>query len=204
MNSTSLSFTGCLPVFSYIKPQRNWPSCNGVRVVYQSFPTSNHNCLVHLLPHTSLFTSLFLHQTTTVYSVMVVGGRLFTSLFLHQTTTHQIKQQIINSCLPVFSYIKPQPLGGSRRAGRRCLPVFSYIKPQHWQIHHTARWSCLPVFSYIKPQPWGRRTSENGSCLPVFSYIKPQHCRRTRWWTPSCLPVFSYIKPQPIQLILDM
>ncbi len=143
----------CLPIFSYIKPQLIISSSRILRVVYLSFPTSNHNIarwisnpspVVYLSFPTSnhnlfgvakvskmLFTYLFLHQTTTTRLYRHILRLLFTYLFLHQTTTKPITGMNRQSCLPIFSYIKPQHANN-----RPCCPV-----------------SCLPIFSYIKPQP---------------------------------------------------
>ena len=82
---------GCLPVFSYIKPQLRFSCKVTTGVVYQSFPTSNHNFVGSHDCHRVLFTSLFLHQTTTSSGVSSTCQGLFTSLFLHQTTTSYTK-----------------------------------------------------------------------------------------------------------------
>ena len=77
----------CILSFSYIKPQRKrWKICV-ISVVYYPFPTSNHNC--HIIPpySLSLYTILFLHQTTTLIRERMCQTGLYTILFLHQTTT---------------------------------------------------------------------------------------------------------------------
>ena len=57
---------GCLWVFSYIKPQLNGRTVFPCKVVYGSFPTSNHNYRTKHEADRRLFMGLFLHQTTTV------------------------------------------------------------------------------------------------------------------------------------------
>ena len=87
--TVSMYSRSCLWVFSYIKPQRNHrPGCLR-RVVYGSFPTSNHNYQLIVLTADQLFMGLFLHQTTTCRRPASCKQRLFMGLFLHQTTTLQ-------------------------------------------------------------------------------------------------------------------
>ena len=55
----------CLWVFSYIKPQLKTSQVYIRKVVYGSFPTSNHNTWSAVVEVALLFMGLFLHQTTT-------------------------------------------------------------------------------------------------------------------------------------------
>ena len=71
-----------------------------------------------------------LHQTTNLWQLHVSGMPVFTCLFLHQTTTPQVPFYSEDRCLPVYSYIKPQPGPRAFPRGPWCLPVYSYIKPQ--------------------------------------------------------------------------
>ena len=62
------SFDCCISPYSYIKPQ---PLRHGLRlamVVYLLIPTSNRNRYTRSLVICSLYISLFLHQTATLYS----------------------------------------------------------------------------------------------------------------------------------------
>ncbi len=122
-------------------------------VVYQSFPTSNHNPLYRNSASAVLFTSLFLHQTTTNHLIWIVQNRLFTSLFLHQTTT--ALGGAVSAGELFTSLFLHQTTTRRRRAQKLqgCLPVFSYIKPQLFISIYNFFFCCLPVFSYIKPQP---------------------------------------------------
>ena len=79
--------TGCLWVFSYIKPQRSSAAPRRDAVVYGSFPTSNHNSISVRFLLSPLFMGLFLHQTTTFMYSDETETVLFMGLFLHQTTT---------------------------------------------------------------------------------------------------------------------
>ena len=100
---------GCLSLFSYIKPQLTRISKNSIGVVYLSFPTSNHNfafvscfwCkVVYLsfptsnhnfnLKWTSSSPVVYLSFPTSNHNAIlraVFARALFISLFLHQTTT---------------------------------------------------------------------------------------------------------------------
>ena len=77
----------CLSIFSYIKPQLEIVGRFDQPVVYQSFPTSNHNSSTSTPIHGMLFINLFLHQTTTIERMIASDRTLFINLFLHQTTT---------------------------------------------------------------------------------------------------------------------
>ena len=76
----------CLSLYSYIKPQPTFLSYICTRVVYHSIPTSNHNT-----------------DSSDLYL-----KKLFITLFLHQTTTIKCVSRIIDGCLSLYSYIKPQ------------------------------------------------------------------------------------------------
>ena len=163
----------CLPMLSYIKPQHHNPLLFLLNVVYQCFPTSNHNMHQrHRLRHSvvyqcfptsnhnspmmrknvvSLFTNAFLHQTTTGRSNPHIRTRLFTNAFLHQTTT--VKGSICStfSCLPMLSYIKPQLRRVCKDEVISCLPMLSYIKPQLSSICHGKGWvvyQCFPTSNH--------------------------------------------------------
>ena len=122
------------------------------RVVYGSFPTSNHNTSELVIKLVMLFMGLFLHQTTTQSLIMSMVRMLFMGLFLHQTTTLRARYPPTRCCLWVFSYIKPQLSARISAAAIRCLWVFSYIKPQLTPFRFSSEECCLWVFSYIKPQ----------------------------------------------------
>ena len=76
----------CISFVSYIKPQPGAQCLPLFPVVYLSFPTSNHNCL---LPEK-------------------VAGMLYIFRFLHQTTTPVRTCPISPRCISFVSYIKPQ------------------------------------------------------------------------------------------------
>ncbi len=62
-------------------------SINHIEVVFYGFPTSNHNSKIVLEKSTSLYSMVFLHQTTTLWKI--------SASFI--------------CCILWFSYIKPQP-----------------------------------------------------------------------------------------------
>ena len=102
-------YTRCLSIFSYIKPQPTAQTVYSRGVVYQSFPTSNHNrwhpvCLRRHVVYQSFPTSNHNspHRPTSVPRVVYqsfptsnhnrqpnnkFAVELFINLFLHQTTT---------------------------------------------------------------------------------------------------------------------
>ena len=120
----------CLWVFSYIKPQLSVSSkvlCrvvygsfptsnhNAARVflcarvvVYGSFPTSNHNCAAGPVCCHSVVYGSFPTSNHNPNSASLTCRSLFMGLFLHQTTTGGTTRNSTSCCLWVFSYIKPQ------------------------------------------------------------------------------------------------
>ena len=84
----------CISFVSYIKPQRIVGHSSFERVVYRSFPTSNHNCSASSHMELKLYIVRFLHQTTTRIWIGHLAHALYIVRFLHQTTT----------CPPFFSY----------------------------------------------------------------------------------------------------
>ena len=148
----SCTLFSCISFFSYIKPQHVCQSCFPVKVVYHSFPTSNHNLVSHTSCRYALYIILFLHQTTTKEE----GGRcsllLYIILFLHQTTT-VMGSNHLHSLLYIILFLHQttttQPVSCQ---GHGCISFFSYIKPQliKCQSYHRSR--CISFFSYIKPQ----------------------------------------------------
>ena len=99
----------CISSFSYIKPQLDqsltcfhivvyhpFPTSNHnqlrkrvlyVVVVYHPFPTSNHNSVTAFSYPGMLYIILFLHQTTTGFTLLCWEHWLYIILFPHQTTT---------------------------------------------------------------------------------------------------------------------
>ncbi len=79
--------------------------------------------------------SLFLHQTTTISSVPNHSEALYMSLFLHQTTTIIYDRRLLQSCICLYSYIKPQLINTCSFESLRCICLYSYIKPQLCPCH---------------------------------------------------------------------
>ena len=66
---------------------------------------------------------------------------------------------LLNSCLSLDSYIKPQPNLEGIVKPKGCLSLDSYIKPQQRDVCALANIGCLSLDSYIKPQHAGRESS---------------------------------------------
>ena len=79
---------------------------------------------------------VFLHQTTTAASVMLIVAGLSYIVFLHQTTTDNATEPCLWHCLISSFYIKPQRTTVRTFFGENCLISSFYIKPQH-RIEHT-------------------------------------------------------------------
>ena len=77
---------GCISLYSYIKPQPGTHLLHGQAVVYLYTPTSNHN-------------------PDSILPILVL---LYIFILLHQTTTALEVATNIESCISLYSYIKPQ------------------------------------------------------------------------------------------------
>ena len=78
---------GCIASSFYIKPQRQGDQNDRLSVVLHPLSTSNHNIGSKTRIVLLLYCILFLHQTTTRFSVRSALLALYCILFLHQTTT---------------------------------------------------------------------------------------------------------------------
>ncbi len=145
----------------------------------------------------SLFITLFLHQTTTVCAFCCLTQRLFITLFLHQTTTLFMGNRSTLRCLSLYSYIKPQPLGGTWDKMCCCLSLYSYIKPQ-LPVPSSRKASELFITLFLhQTTTLVLLLSFTMSCLSLYSYIKPQRNNSVLHNNKCCLSLYSYIKPQP-------
>ena len=121
---------GCISLYSYIKPQRVPLQTENTSVVYLYIPTSNHNASVLLITIFALYIFIFLHQTTTIHRRAYIYLGLYIFIFLHQTTTTILPFFLLQSCISLYSYIKPQRVGHMSITRGRCISLYSYIKPQ--------------------------------------------------------------------------
>ena len=101
-----------------------------IAVVYRTIPTSNHNYRGYLnLVEQVVYRTIPTSNHNCVCSSTLQGG-LYIVLFLHQTTTRAAEEGYQSSCISYYSYIKPQPHGGSFPPAPCCISYYSYIKPQ--------------------------------------------------------------------------
>ncbi len=163
----------CLSVYSYIKPQHGLSCYRLLHGVYLSIPTSNHNKSEVLVSRCVVFICLFLHQTTTLGEIAVVG----------------------QWCLSVYSYIKPQPISVSWYSSVRCLSVYSYIKPQHKIVQawgYRGVYLSIPTSNHNLPT-LNQATAGVFICLFLHQTTTLSILSISASW---CLSVYSYIKPQ--------
>ncbi len=164
----------CISFVSYIKPQlrnlfvivhrvvyRSFPTSNHnaissgsdkARVVYRSFPTSNHNISLRrertvLVVYRSFPTSN--HNYRRLYSEF---DELYIVRFLHQTTTGE-HIAVLTPMMYIVRFLHQTTTSPSTTPKRNsCISFVSYIKPQpilHILLSHTC---CISFVSYIKPQ----------------------------------------------------
>ena len=109
-----------------------WVASDSCVVVYGSFPTSNHNSTINGKVRMEVVYGSFPTSNHNVLPTVVANRLLFMGLFLHQTTTESQRHRHINSCLWVFSYIKPQHKVGS--LGQLCVVYGSFPTSNHNQL----------------------------------------------------------------------
>ena len=121
---------GCISFDSYIKPQPTSGWISILVVVYLLIPTSNHNGnavrqaarpVVYLLIPTS---------NHNAQKGFIESQTLYIFWFLHQTTTVNSLLPIFMSCISFDSYIKPQRVRYTVIPSACCISFDSYIKPQ--------------------------------------------------------------------------
>ena len=137
-------------------------------VVYLYIPTSNHNLSIAQTTSSQLYIFIFLHQTTTSYQ-------------------HSASRQ---SCISLYSYIKPQHISNRKGIPISCISLYSYIKPQRNHFNAQVANSCISLYSYIKPQLEVLVLSIGPGCISLYSYIKPQ---RVPLQTENTSVVYLYI-----------
>ena len=103
-----VKYFSCISLYSYIKPQPIWSPNDTIYVVYLYIPTSNHNGAMPEIKAIGLYIFIFLHQTTTFYQWCNPN----------------------ESCISLYSYIKPQRTPLNRSTVPSCISLYSYIKPQ--------------------------------------------------------------------------
>ena len=116
----TISAGGCILLKFYIKPQlaRQWLMVPCVVSYWNS--TSNHNSRAAGTISAGLYLIEILHQTTTILSAWLKLESLYLIEILHQTTTPAMVILLLQCCILLKFYIKPQ-LGGIR--GLACRVV---------------------------------------------------------------------------------
>ena len=123
----------------------------------------------------------------------------------------------LNSCISLYSYIKPQLCYVKQIKHISCISLYSYIKPQH--ILQRQR-NVLVVYLYIptsnhnifidgyyvfmlyififlhQTTTMEANTKFLQGCISLYSYIKPQLFGYDPKDSTSCISLYSYIKPQ--------
>ena len=89
-NGSNILNTGCISLYSYIKPQHLTLLVCSLSVVYLYIPTSNHNitaCRSILQDVVYLYIPTSNHNRNQAHNVLC---RLYIFIFLHQTTTYRL------------------------------------------------------------------------------------------------------------------
>ena len=156
---------GCISLYSYIKPQPSARPISLYLVVYLYIPTSNHNRPL-LFRYEVLVVYLYIPTSNhNVPHCIEVPGLLYIFIFLHQTTTGLSDFQLLDCCISLYSYIKPQP-------PPRCAPflsvVYLYIPTSnHNETKHLTKSVVLYIFIFLH-----QTTTANMEAIPsVRLYI---------------------------------
>ena len=165
--------------------------------------------------------SLFLHQTTTFELCGKGKQLLYMSLFLHQTTTIGTPYQSIQSCICLYSYIKPQLFQTQTQKAISCICLYSYIKPQLGLVftdfllvvyvsiptsnHNTfatdmeEQWLYMSLFLHQTTTGVNIRFVALVLYMSLFLHQTTTLVSATTRFT-SCICLYSYIKPQPHEI----
>ena len=140
------SLVTVISLYSYIKPQPYRAFTIPYLVVYLYIPTSNHN---------GSFT-------------ISAKSMLYIFIFLHQTTTSQTKQQDLQSCISLYSYIKPQ----LRRLNNKiCRVVYLYIPTSNHNPGILNKHTNMVVYLYIPTSNHNGEATELFPVKVVYLYI---------------------------------
>ena len=77
---------------------------------------------------------------------------LYPLKILHQTTTMFTKHLLMQSCIHLKFYIKPQQAEPRLLVVLGCIHLKFYIKPQLVRYNNRLQLSCIHLKFYIKPQ----------------------------------------------------
>ena len=168
-----------------------------VCVVLHPLSTSNHNINRPRLRYRLLYCILFLHQTTTYFSLKTPGGVLYCILFLHQTTTPLECSALHPCCIASSFYIKPQR---QCTGVRRCAVVLHPLSTSNHNVcdaRVTYENVVLHPLSTSNHNLFPNLNWSNSSCIASSFYIKPQLSPRALLGRGCCIASSFYIKPQP-------
>ena len=196
----------CILLNFYIKPQqeRHW-RMHGRRLYLIEFLHQTTTLDRLRFTWTKLYLIEFLHQTTTVIE------------FLHQTTTCINALSLVQCCILLNFYIKPQLCNRGNRAGFGCILLNFYIKPQpyyekaldnpvvsYWistSNHNTKHGTLNSISLYLIEFLHQTTTIVLNfnfvrSCILLNFYIKPQLPDLIFIQIRGCILLNFYIKPQ--------
>ena len=120
----------CILLNFYIKPQQRKTSAQFSTVVSYWISTSNHNYNVEYMDRlyvVSYWISTSNHNGE--YRGHIINW-LYLIEFLHQTTTISDRLPVLDGCILLNFYIKPQRSSTGRGRLRGCILLNFYIKPQ--------------------------------------------------------------------------
>ena len=164
-------------------------------VVYLYIPTSNHNrCpLIKMMPKVVyLYIPTSNHNNMTTWLELLL---LYIFIFLHQTTTCPLFVTDAQSCISLYSYIKPQH---QHRYPRKSDVVYLYIPTSnHNPLHHLEVHYGLYIFIFLHQTT----TCPLFGLMPKTLYIFIFLHQTTTPKSPcpkniGCISLYSYIKPQ--------
>ena len=115
-------------------------------IVFYLYSTSNHNPIGTDTFHRPLYSIFILHQTTTLFNLILSTFQLYSIFILHQTTTRKYIRTFLINCILSLFYIKPQHPHIGHDEERNCILSLFYIKPQ--QPKYLYIYSCIVFYLY--------------------------------------------------------
>ena len=133
----------------------------------------------------------FLHQTTTLSSLWLINSLLYLIEFLHQTTTIHMLLLVLQGCILLNFYIKPQ-----RRDDYRLILRILQPFDDSRNLLSVRRRSRFDVFFRISKNKYSKISQKNSNCWGISGLARSLFPQKFRI-SPYCLSVTARMLVYP-------
>ena len=123
------------------------------QVVYLFSSSTSHNSRAPRNLRNVLYISSLLQQATTAFRCTLRAARLYISSLLQQATTSLQACSIVQCCISLLFFNKPQPRCRPPTATRSCISLLFFNKPQLSVVNTSCVYCCISLLFFNKPQP---------------------------------------------------